>query len=72
MKIIVSCTHDIITKWTHIYDKSQWSPSDDDDEYSDDSQSNDDDDGEQYDDDEDTVKKRIMDLKKGVPIVFKS
>ena len=65
MKIFDLCTHDIITKWTHIYNKSQWRPSDDDDEYSDDSQS-DDDDGEHHDDD--TVKKQIMDMPKGLPL----
>ena len=60
MKIFDLCTHNIITKWTHIYDKSQWRPSDDDDECRDDSE-HDEDDGEKYDD-----------MPNGLPIVQKA
>ena len=69
MKIIGLCTHDIITKWTHIYKKSQWRLFDEDIEYRDDSE-HDEDDEEQYDDD--TVKKQIMDMLNGLPIVQKA
>ena len=69
MKIFALCTHDIITKWTQIYKKSQWRLFDEDIQYSDESEHDED---EPYDDEEDKVKKRIMDTPKGLPIVQKA